>query len=323
MRIFAKVMPRKLKQKYEENAKYARLRDAERAIGFFIFNGLILALIIGFIFSRFFSLVFSALMFVLMFFFIEVFFYYSLALRADNVSKKIEEVLPDALQLMASNLRAGMITERALLLSGREEFGLLKEEIDRIGREIATGKSIAAALKEMSYRFKSEKLKKAVQLINSGLASGGELSSLLEQIAINMRDQEFVDKKVRSSVLMYVIFIFIAVGFGAPALFALSSYLIEVLATQLAQVELPKATATQLPLTLTTISVTPQFITMYLMLILTTTSILGSLILGLISKGEEKAGVKYIPFLLALSFAIFFIVRSVIKNAFSGILGFS
>ncbi len=321
MRIFAKLLPRKLREKYDENAKYARIKDSEKAIGFLIFNGLILALVIGFIFSRFFNIIASLIFFLVALVFIEIFFYFSLSLKADNVSKKIEEVLPDALQLMASNLRAGMTTEKALLLSGREEFGELKFEIDRVGREIATGRGIGAALKDMAERFKSEKLKKSVQLINSGLASGGELASLLEQISSNLRAAEFVEKKVRTNVLMYVIFIFVSVGVGAPALFGLSSFLIEVLTTQISSINIPQTTATQLPFSVSDVSVSPQFILTYLLIMIAATSILGSLILGLISKGEEKAGLKYIPFLLVISFVIFFAVRFFIKNLLSGLFG--
>lgn len=321
MRFFSKILPRKLKEKYKENAKYARVKDSEKVIGFFIFNGLLLAIIAAFIFSRFFNLVASIIFFVIIFFFMEVFFYYSLSLKADNISKKLEEVLPDALQLMASNLRAGMTTERALLLSSREEFGELKHELDRVGREIATGRGIAGALQDMSKRFKSEKLKKSVQLISSGLASGGELASLLEQISSNLRGSDFVEKKVRSNVLMYVIFIFISIGVGAPALFGLSSFLIEVLSTQIASIDIPRGTATQLPFSVSSVGVSTQFILIYLLIMITATSILGSLIMGLISKGQEKEGIKFIPFILALAFTVFFTVRFFVKNLLSGIFG--
>ena len=321
MKIFAKILPRKLRNNYEEIARYARVKDAERAIGMSIFIGLLLAVGLGFIFARFFSLTASILLAVICFFFLEVFFYYSISLKADAIARKIEKILPDALQLMASNLRGGMTTERALLMSSRIEFGELKHELDRVGREIATGKGVARALKDMAARFKSEKLKKSVQLISSGLASGGELASLLEQIASNLREAEFVEKKVRTNVLLYVIFIFISVAVGAPALFGLSSFLIEVLTEQIGGISVPSETLSQLPFALKSVNVTTDFIIMYLLLILVTTSILGGLILGLISRGEEKAGIRYIPFLLAISLIVFFVVRTIVKGILEGIFG--
>ena len=321
MKIFAKILPRRIRERYEENARYARIKDVGRAIGVYILLGVILAGISGFLFSSFFSTAVSiALSFVLLIF-IEVFLYYSIVLKADSIARKLEKVLPDALQLMASNLRAGMTTERALLLSSRIEFGELKGEIDRVGREIATGKGISYALKDMASRFQSEKLKKSVQLINSGLASGGELASLLEQISSNLREAEFVEKKVRTNVLLYVIFISISIVVGAPALFGLSSFLIEVLTKQIGSINVPAATLTQLPFSMSSVGITPEFIMIYLLVMITTTSVLGGLVLGLISRGEEKAGIKYIPFLLAISLIVFFLVRMVVKSVLAGIFG--
>lgn len=322
MRIFAKVLPRVLKKKYEENMLYARIKDTEKTIGFLIFNGLIFSLVVGVILFQFISILLTVLFTIVFFLFIEIFFYYSLVLKADAISKKMEEVLPDALQLMASNLRAGMTTERALLLSSRDEFGELKYEIDRVGREIATGKGVIESLKAMAKRFRSEKLKKSIQLISSGLSAGGELAPLLEQISSNLRESEFVDKKIRTNILMYVIFIFVSVGVGAPALFGLSSFLIEVLTQQLSGINVPETASSTIPFGLSTVNVSPETILIYLLILLATTSILGSLILGLISSGEEKAGIKYIPFLLALSISLFFLIRVIVKNTLSGLLGF-
>ncbi|MBU2497248.1 MAG: type II secretion system F family protein [Nanoarchaeota archaeon] len=319
MRVLAKIIPSKLKRKYEENALYARIKDPERAIGFSIFNGFVLAIIFALIFSRFFNIIITISFGIVIFFFIEVFFYYSFVLRADNVAQKIEKILPDVLQFMASNLRAGMTTEKALLLSSRDEFGLLKKEIDRIGREIATGKGIIPALESMANRFKSEKLKKSVQLIGSGLSAGGELAPLLEQISSNLRESDFVEKKVRSNVLMYVIFIFVAVAVGAPALFGLSSFLVEVLTSQITNIEIPAAS--QLPVSISGVSINPQFILIYLTALIIVTCILGSLVIGLISKGEEKEGIKYIPFMLSVALIIFFATRYIVKNMLAGLFG--
>src|SRR3989338_8958155 len=50
--------------------------------------------------------------------------------------KRIEEVFPDFLQLMSSNLRAGMTIDRAILMSTRPEFNPFDEEILKTGRDI-------------------------------------------------------------------------------------------------------------------------------------------------------------------------------------------
>jgi len=48
-------------------------------------------------------------------------------------------------------------------------------------------------------------------------------------------------------------------------------------------------------------------------------SVMGSMIIGLISKGKKQAGLKYIPILMILTISLFFIVRSVISGLLGGL----
>ncbi len=243
-----------------------------------------------------------------------------LVLSADSRARFVEDLLPDALQLMASNLRAGMTIDRALLLAARPEFGQFQEEINRLGKEIATGKEFESALMDLGKRYRSEKLQKTVQLIVSGVASGGSIADLLEQTAGNLRQQRLTEQRIRANVLVYVIFIFSAIGFGAPMLFSLSSFLIEVVTDIFSKIQLPPTTVSaQLPLAFTKISISPKFVNTYTITSLILTSIMGSLILGLISRGKEKEGLKFLPILIMLTVSLFFLIKFLIRNLLGGL----
>lgn len=320
-RLLSKFFPKKLKEKYEKLLVYSNINlNLDRFIGFLLFSGIGLALFFSFILSKIINLP-VILIFVPIFLLIEVLAYVLLMLSADKKGRFIENILPDALQLMSSNLKAGLTTDKALLLSARPEFGPFSEEINTIGKEITMGKEIEQSLIDMSKRIRSEKLEKTVLLIVSGLKAGGELSALLDQTAANLRQQRFVEERVRTNVLMYVIFIFFAIGFGAPMLFGLSSFLVEVLTKTLSTVEVPETATAVLPITIGKIAITPNFILIFTVVSLITSSTLGALVLGLIRKGKERAGVRFIPILIALSLGIFFLVRFIIKNAFGSLFG--
>src|SRR3990172_2181331 len=111
-------------------------------------------------------------------------------LIADSRGKEIEELLPDVLQLISANVRAGMTIDKAIWLSARPEFGLLEEEIRRVGAKTMGGKPLARALEEMSERIKSTLLDRTVRLIIEGIQSGGELAKLLDETATNIRAAE-------------------------------------------------------------------------------------------------------------------------------------
>ncbi|MEK6860473.1 MAG: hypothetical protein AABY07_00740, partial [Nanoarchaeota archaeon] len=123
-----------------------------------------------------------------------------------------------------------------------------------------------------------------------------------------------------ANVLVYVIFIFSAIGFGAPMLFSLSSFLIEVVTDIFSKIQLPPTTVSaQLPLAFTKISISPKFVNTYTITSLILTSIMGSLILGLISRGKEKEGLKFLPILIMLTVSLFFLIKFLIRNLLGGL----
>lgn len=321
-RLVSKIYPKKILEKYKRLLEYANIRtDVTKFLGFILIFGFLFGWVVAFPAARMFN--WNLLItFVITFAAFEVFVYMWLALSIEAKATFIEKALPDALQLMSSNLRAGLTPEKALLLSARPEFGPLTTEINRVGKEIAVGKDIDEALLGVTKRVKSDKVDKTIMLIVSGIRAGGELASLLDYTARNLRDQDFVDQKIRSSVRMYVIFIFAAVGLGAPMLYALSSFLVEVLTNVLGSVEIPKTTTMSMPINITQVSIGADFVIKYVITALVITSILGSMALGLISRGEEKQGLKYAPILIAVTLAIFFMIRFFISNMLSGLFAF-
>ena len=119
--------------------------------------------------------------------------------------------------------------------SGEKELpALIKSKDDEIIEQAQT------ILKSLSLASTREELEKADELLNTlikfvdqnplnyemyyllieGLRAGGELASLLEQTADGLTNQNLIDKKIRASVGMYVMFIFSAVCFGSPLLYS-------------------------------------------------------------------------------------------------------
>ena len=232
--------------------------------------------------------------------------------------KKMEQVFPDFISLMSSNLRAGMTVDRALVLSARKEFAPLDKEIMQVGKDILTAREISEALYDMGQRIGSDEIRKTIQLIISGIRSGGSLSVLLEQTSNNMRERNFVKKRAASNVLMYVIFIFFAVAFGAPLLFALSSVLVEIMSSIFANVP-TTATNANLPFTISSINISLNFVIYYSSFFIVASAILASLILGLVSNGNEKEGLKYTIPLILIGLVVFFLARMILSGYFSDV----
>ena len=244
-----------------------------------------------------------------------------LTLAVDKRKSFVENVLPDALELMAANMRAGFIPSKALLLSARSEFGPLAEAIKKSGKEILTGKSLADGLNEIPRYIKSDVLKRAITLINEGSKSGGQLVSLLEENAIDIRRKQAIGKEIKANIVMYGIFIVFAGVLGAPVLYALSLYLITTL-TSLSSAGMVSSEVMSkgVPLFKGGIAVSSDFLFMFSVVSITITTFFSGLIIGLIETGKEKGGIKYVPIFMVIALVVFFGANFVIKSMFGSML---
>ncbi|MEK6908901.1 MAG: type II secretion system F family protein [Nanoarchaeota archaeon] len=234
--------------------------------------------------------------------------------------RMMEIVFPDFLQLISSNLKAGITIDKAIVISSRKEFSPLDEQINQFGRDIVTGKPVEIAMKEMSIRINSEKISKTINLIITGMRSGGNLATLLEQTSANLKERQYVEKRAASNIIMYIILILFAVGIGAPILFSLSTVLVSVLTKILGNIpEIQTSVAT--PFAFTSINLSSAFITYFAVFFIITIDVLGSMVIGLVQKGEEREGLKYAIPLIALSLTMFFLLKIVLASYFSRILG--
>jgi archaellum biogenesis protein FlaJ (TadC family) len=310
----------------EQSHLHGRMQARREAIASrirFIVIGLVVSLcisIVVFIFTKnFFE---SLIVFVVFTILTQIYFFVSQILRRAGDIHKMEEVFPDFIALMSSNLRAGMTIDKAMLLSSRKEFAPLDREIIRMGKDIVTGKETSKALYDMSKRINSEKISRTIQLIVSGIRAGGNLAVLLEETASNMRERNFVEKRAASNVMMYEIFIFFAVAFGAPALFSLSTVLVQILSSILSNIPQGVTNTTiSMPFTLTSINVSPKFIFYFSLVFLTVIDILASLVLGLVTKGKERDGLKFVIPLCLCSICVFFGTYYFLIQYFSQMFG--
>jgi archaellum biogenesis protein FlaJ (TadC family) len=244
-----------------------------------------------------------------------------LSMLSDQRARFVESTLPDALLLMASNLRSGMPTDEAVTLSSRPEFGFLADKIKEAGRRIATGETFADALRLIPADVDSQILRKTMELIVEGLESGGEIATLLEETSTDIRDNDILQREVRSVILIYAIFIFIAAIVMAPVLYAISTHLAQALSKLSSAVAVAFMTGGNSPtLKITPSLVTPEFMLTFAYINLIITAVFGSLMVALITRGNEKYGIRYIPVFIAITMIVFVIVRYMVGGFFATVV---
>lgn len=259
------------------------------------------------------------LVFVLLIIGIWVVFYIAVDLKIFRRKVDIEEVLPDFLQLTASNINAGMTVDRALWFAVRPRFGVLAKEIETVAKETMGGADLKAALEKFASRYDSLILKRAVNMINEGIDAGGKIGDLLNKIALDIQDQKTLMKEMSANVTTYVIFISFATVVAAPFLFALSGVLIDVvekLGSAFGSVT-NAAVSAGLPLTFSGTGVSKTDFTIFAIISLMITSLFSAMMTSTIKKGNIKSGVRYIPSFMIISIILYFIGRVVATKILS------
>ena len=115
---------------------------------------------------------------------------YLLVRRARNRRlARIEQQLPDALDLMGRAMRAGHAFPTALKMVGEEMTGPLADEFRAVFDEVSFGVAMADALGNLAVRVPSTDLRYFVIAVLIQRETGGNLTELLSSISAIIRDR--------------------------------------------------------------------------------------------------------------------------------------
>lgn len=249
--------------------------------------------------------------------------YMILEYMIDGRKTKVEDMLPDYLQITSANLRSGIALDRAMLLAARPEFGFLSEDVKDMNRRIFGGENFDVALRNLASKYRSYQLSHAVRMILESLRYGGAMADLIEQISKDMRAQQMTQKEVSGQLFMYSIFIAFAGLIAAPVLYGLTAQMIVVTDA------VWKGILAQNPggLPSTGISflkpsppkITPTQYHNFSIAAIVVICGFASLIMSAISSGSAIKGIKYLPVFIIIGIIIFIIVQTLIAGIFAGI----
>lgn len=246
--------------------------------------------------------------------------YFYLDLRIYYRTKRMEEQLPDFLQVLSANLKGGMTFERALWSAIKPRFDVLGNEMAKASKKVMTGYDLSKALIELSDKYDSSMLKRTVDLIISEVESGGNVAKLLDRIVDNLKETKSLKEEMVASAVAYVIFISIIVVVISPLLFALSFHLLKVLVNFIDKLSITTQNVGSLPFVFTKASISVNDFRNFSIIALLTISFFSSLIVAIVEKGEIKSGIKYVPLYVLGSAGFYFLFMKLLSSVFTGIV---
>ncbi len=233
-------------------------------------------------------------------------------------TKNLEEKLPEYLNLVSVNLKGGMAFEDSLWNAIKPEFEVLAEEITIVSKSVMTGSNVKEALRDFAEKYDSPQLRRAMDLVIGEVEGGGRMVDVLDGIIDNLKQTKALKRELQVATTTYMIFISVIVIIIAPALFAVSFQLLQMV-TGFTQDIGGSLQHLSLPLNIGESSVTPQNFKNFTYFALGIISFFSSMIVSIINKGEIKSGLKYIPMFIAGSIFFYFIFSEVMSLIFSGI----
>lgn len=228
-------------------------------------------------------------------------------------AKRVEDVLPDFLLMVAANLRAGMTPFAAFQSSARPEFGPLEKEIRIISARAMGSESFVDALGVLSTRIDSPTLQRTISFFENGLKSGGKLAQLLETSASEIREIEELRREIVLTTKTYSIFLVFILVMGLPLLLAISTEFLTTFSkiqANLSSADLQNVSNFIVP----KLSIDVGFITNMSVVIIIGTSVLVSILIGVIGEGKMLYGLKYVIPLAIASGSMFLIFKTLISG---------
>jgi tight adherence protein B len=119
-------------------------------------------------------------------------------LRIGRRQARFADQLDDALQLMASSLRAGHSLLRAVDAVADQAPAPIGEEFARIVNETRVGRDLGDALDEVAERVDSDDLRWIAQAIAIHREVGGNLAEVLDTVGTTIRERNAIRRQVKA-----------------------------------------------------------------------------------------------------------------------------
>lgn len=218
-------------------------------------------------------------------------------------TKRIDEIeadLPDVLKQMGDTLKAGGTYEYALREVAESEYGAIKKEVDRSLRKLEEGENFETALMSISERVNSRLVKRTIRIIVDSVRAGAALADVLEDIAEDVRATHQINRERKSRTLMQVMFMVLAGGIVAPAIFGFVSTITNILIGSVST-----AAASELESSMEAIWLISLAIQMYVLIQIGATSVM----MSLMREGKIGKSFIYFPYLLFLAYGTYVLAQ--------------
>jgi flagellar protein FlaJ len=269
------------------------------------------------------SLLFLSVYFFIIISFIMIYFDFMIFKRV----KQMEENLPGFLKSISENLKGGTTFEQAFWNSIRPDYGELAKELQLVAKRIAVGESTSDAMLYLAGLYDSDDLSRTFSILSESLQGGTRISPIVDKISSELENTSELKKDISATNLSYVMFIVIIACFVSPFLFALSNQFLLVLEGFVGKMEsasIPQDMSHNMLFSIggvDSVPIAPSEFTAMAYVVIIVTGVFSSMIVAIIREGNIRAGIKYMPAILAVAVFIFTVLNMFLTGIFGTLMG--
>jgi len=210
--------------------------------------------------------------------------------------KEVEERFLEFVRDLVENVKSGTPISKSIINLRKRDYGVLSKYVVKLANQISLGIPFTKALFTFASDTGSRVIMRAVSLISEAERAGGDIDSILESVAKSVNQTENLKKERKSAVYNlivqgYIIFIVFII------IMLVLQFKILPMTSGLGDEDLSG-------LSISVRSISPQQFSTPLFILLLVQAFFAGLVIGKISEGSFKDGIKHSFILLALSLLI-------------------
>jgi len=217
-------------------------------------------------------------------------FIISIVIEGKKQSEK-ESFFLDFVRDLVENVRSGTPISKGILNLNKRNYGALTPDISKLANQISLGIPLTSALANFARDTKSSGIARAVSLISQAERAGGKIDTILESVLLSVNQAEELKKERKAAVsnlvvqgyIIFIVFIIIML---------VLEFQILPMTSGLGNVEGLSVKISQM---------TPEQFSTPLFVLLLVQSFFAGLVIGKISEGSLKQGLKHSFILLAIA----------------------
>ena len=224
----------------------------------------------------------------------------SLIIETGRAKEKEEMFLAFALDLVES-VKAGAPISKSIIQVGKKDYGSLTQHVRKLANQVSLAIPVRQALRTFASDIKNKVISRSVELIIEAESSGGEIGRIIDAVVKSVTEIEDLKKERATRVFGMIVqgyiifFIFIAIMLFVELKF------MPLITGALAGTEMQTGTVGGVGIGFGG-GVSQEIIEQSFFILLLVQALFAGLVIGKLSEGALKHGIKHSAILLAVSY---------------------